>query len=94
VNAFELDPVKDGINKRKHLLPLDLGIQVFDRDFIEEQDVRIDYGEARFIALGPVAALADRICVVVYTWRNAKRRLISFRKANDEEIARYRASHP
>jgi uncharacterized DUF497 family protein len=86
--------VKDGINKRKHLLPLDLGIQVFDRDFIEEQDVRIDYGEARFIALGPVAALADRICVVVYTWRNAKRRLISFRKANDEEIARYRASHP
>ena len=50
MNAFELDPVKDGINKRKHLLPLDLGIQVFDRDFIEEQDVRIDYSEARFIA--------------------------------------------
>ena len=62
--------------------------------FVEEQDVRIDYGEARFVAMGPVTALADRICVVVYTWRNAQRRLISFRKANDEEIERYRASHP
>ena len=94
MSDFELDPVKDGINKRKHGLPLDLGIQVFDRHFIEEQDVRINYGEARFVAMGPVAAMADRICVVVYTWRSAKRRLISFRKANDEEIARYRASHP
>ena len=94
MNDFELDPLKDVANKRKHGLPLDLGIQVFDRFFVEEQDVRIDYGEARFVAMGPVAALADRICVVVYTWRSAQRRLISFRKANDEEIERYRASHP
>ena len=94
MSDFELDPLKDQTNKRKHGLPLDLGAQVFDRHFIEEQDVRADYGEERFVAMGPVAALADRICVVVYTWRNAKRRLISFRKANDEEIARYRASNP
>ena len=94
MNPFELDPVKDEANKRKHLLPLDLGIQVFDAQFIEEQDLRHPYGEARFIAMGPVLALAGRICVTVYTWRDAKRRLISFRKANDEEIARYRASHP
>ena len=92
--TFELDPLKDEANKRKHGLPLDLGMQVFDAHFVEEQDIRIDYGETRFVAMGPVAALADRICVVVYTWRGAKRRLISFRKANDEEIARYRASHP
>ena len=62
---FELDPMKDEANKRKHGLPLDLGIQVFDAPFIEEQDNRADYGEARFVAMGPVAALADRICVVV-----------------------------
>ena len=94
MNPFELDPVKDEANKQKHLLPLDLGIQVFDAQFIEEQDLRQPYGEARFVAMGPVRALAGRICVTVYTWRDAKRRLISFRKANDEEIARYRASHP
>lgn len=90
---FELDPVKDEINKAKHGLPLDLGVEVFDGVFVEEQDDRQDYGEARFVATGPVPSLADRICVVVYTWRDAKRRLISFRKANDEEIARYRSNH-
>ncbi len=92
--SFELDPMKDRINKAKHGLPLDLAAQIFDRDFVEEQDDRFDYGETRFVATGPVAALDDRICVVVYTWRGADRRLISFRKANDEEIARYRESHP
>ena len=94
MTAFELDPLKDAANRQKHGLPLDLGVQVFDAHFIEEQDLRIDYGEARFIATGPVAALSGRICVVVYTWRNSQRRLISFRKANDEEIARYRSSNP
>ena len=85
--------MKDAANKTKHGLPLDLGAELFEGRFIEEQDDRQDYGETRFVATGPVASLADRICVVVYTWREAKRRLISFRKANDEEIARYRASH-
>ena len=93
MSGFELDPLKDQANRRKHGLPLDLGAQVFDREFIEQQDERQDYGEARFVATGPIAALADRICVVVYTWRDGKRRLISLRKANDEEIARYRSSH-
>ncbi len=91
---YELDPLKDEANRRKHGLPLPLGIQVFDGQFIEEEDVREDYGEARFVAMGPVAGLAGRICVTVYTWRNAQRRLISFRRANDDEIARYGASHP
>ena len=91
---FELDPVKDEINKSKHGVPLDLGMEIFDRAYIEEQDIRFDYGETRFVAMGPVASLDDRICVVVYTWRDAVRRLISLRKANDEEIARYRESHP
>jgi uncharacterized DUF497 family protein len=94
VGEIEFDPVKDDINRRKHGLPLALGAEIFGRDFIEEQDDRFDYGESRFLAIGPVASLNDRICVVVYTWREAKRRLISFRKANDEEISRYRASHP
>lgn len=92
MSDFELDPMKDAINKAKHGLPLDLGSELFDGPFVEEQDDRQDYGETRFVATGPVASLADRVCVVVYTWRNATRRLISFRKANEEEIARYRAN--
>jgi uncharacterized protein len=94
VNPYEFDPLKDEANRRKHKVPLPMGIHVFDGDYIEEEDARNDYGETRFAAMGPVAALGGRICVCVYTWRDGKRRLISFRKANDEEIARYRASHP
>ena len=93
MSPYEFDLLKDDVNRRKHGVPLPMGIQVFDGDYIEEQDTRVDYGETRFAAMGPVAALGGRICVCVYTWRAAKRRLISFRKANDEEIDRYRASH-
>ncbi|MFN3818255.1 BrnT family toxin [Blastomonas sp.] len=92
--AFELDNGKDMINREKHGLPLAMGIQVFEAQFIEEEDKRFAYEETRFIATGPVSSLDDRICVVVYTWRGTDRRLISFRKANDREIAKYRQSHP
>jgi hypothetical protein len=94
VIGFELDPMKDELNRAKHGLPLELGVEVFEGPFVEEPDTRYDYGEARFVATGPVESLAGRVCVVVYTWREANRRLISFRKANAEELARYRASHP
>ena len=94
MSPYEFDALKDDANRAKHGVPLPMGIQVFDGDYIEEQDTRCDYGETRFSAMGSVAALSGRICVCVYTWRGAQRRLISFRKANDEEVARYRASHP
>ena len=93
MSNFQLDPDKAVINRRKHDLNLILGAEIFDGPFIEEEDDRIDYGESRFIAIGPVPSLGDRICAVVYTWRGIQRRLISFRKAKDREIERYRASH-
>jgi uncharacterized protein len=91
---FELDDDKDAINKEKHGLPLAMGVHVFDYDFIEEVDARFDYDETRIVATGLVAMLSDRICVTVYTWRGASRGLISFRKANDKEITKYRQSYP
>ena len=92
--SVEFDPDKAMINHAKHGLNIALGAEIFDRAYIEEEDDRVDYGETRFLALGPVASLGDRICAVVYTWRGSERRLISFRKANDKEIGKYRQSHP
>jgi len=91
--SVEFDPEKAMINRAKHNLNLALGAEIFDRPFIEEEDDRRDYGETRFLAIGPVASLNDRICAVVYTWRENDRRLISFRKANDREIRTYRQSY-
>ncbi len=86
----EFDPDKDAINRAKHGLMLELGAEIFDRDFIEEEDSRLNYGKTPFVAIGPVASLNDRLCAIVYTWRGSERRLISFRKANDNEVRKYR----
>ena len=89
---FEYDPVKDAANIARRGLSLELAGLLFDGPFIEEQDDRRDYAEARFAATGPIAELGGRLFVVVYTWRGASRRIISFRKANDRETRNYRAS--
>ncbi len=91
---IEFDVAKDLANQRKHDLPLGAAELLFHGPYIEEEDNRRDYGETRFIATGPIADFGDRLFVVIYTWRDGVRRVISFRKANDREIRRYQASHP
>lgn len=91
MSGVEFDAVKNEQNLRRRGLPLDAAILLFDGPYVEEQDGRRDYGETRFVATGPVEAFGDRIFVVVYTWRGGVRRIISFRKANDREIRKYRA---
>ena len=91
---IEFDPMKDAENQRKRGLPLELAELLFHGAFVEEEDWREEYGETRFIATGPIAAFGDRIFVVVYTWRDTIRRVISFRKANEREVRKYRASLP
>ena len=88
---IEFDPEKEAASG--HGLGFDLAAEVFAGDFVEEPDRRFDYGEERFKATGPVAAMDGRLCVAIFTWRDGKRRVISFRKANDREAQRYRDSH-
>ncbi len=87
---IEFDRAKDEENRRLLRPPFAAAERVFKGPFIEKADTRTDYGEPRFIAVGPIAALDNRLFVVVYTWRGANRRIISFRKANDREARRYR----
>ncbi|MCC7683061.1 BrnT family toxin [Janthinobacterium sp. FW305-128] len=49
-------------------------------------DQRQDYGEPRFITAG---WLDERLVVLVWTPRGLARRIISMRKANEREIAKY-----
>jgi uncharacterized protein len=49
-------------------------------------DDRNDYGEERYNTFG---LLGDRLVVVVWTIRDDTRRIISMRKANEREKARY-----
>ncbi len=90
---FEYDPMKSAENEAQRGLPFTFAPLIFEGPYIEEQDQREDYGEPRFIATGPIVEFGGRVFVVVYTWRGAARRIISFRKANGREIRNYRAHY-
>jgi uncharacterized DUF497 family protein len=49
-------------------------------------DVRFDYGEPRLVAIAPIGS---RLHVLVFSVERRNVRLISLRKANRKEFARY-----
>ncbi|MEL6915905.1 MAG: BrnT family toxin [Pseudomonadota bacterium] len=59
---------------------------VFDGDHITFADDRRVYGEPRFITVG---FLRRRMVLVAWTPREASRRIISMRKANEREQKAY-----
>ena len=84
--AFEWDEGKARSNLATKRVSFEEARSVFTELAVEWQDVRQDYGERRWIILGPVRG---RLFVVVYTYRNGRRRLISARKANAREVRFY-----
>lgn len=50
------------------------------------EDDRRDYSETRFVTLAPIAG---RLCVLAWCYRGDALRVISLRKANERERARY-----
>lgn len=52
------------------------------------EDIREDYGEARYQALGRIG---DRLHMLVFTPRGGGVHVISLRKANSREVKRYEA---
>ena len=59
---------------------------VFAGATFSAEDKRDDYGEARIITIG---FLARRMVVVVWTQRGVDRHVLSMRKANGREQARF-----
>ena len=60
---------------------------VFEGVTVTTEDNRLDYGEHRRVTVG---YLDGRVVVVVWTPRGQARRIISMRKANEREIAKFR----
>lgn len=87
---FEWDPAKDALNQRKHGVSLDEATTVFSDEaalLIDDPDHSVD--EERFILLG--LSSHWRVLLVVHCYRadDAVIRLISARKADRQERARY-----
>jgi hypothetical protein len=85
---YTWDPEKDALNRRKHGLSLAEGISALqDPDRDSKIDDRFDYGEERIVTLG----LGNKgILYVVSTgWGEDLTRIISVRRAEEDEIERY-----
>ena len=84
---FEWDIEKDQLNQKKHRISFEEAADIFRYPTYEVTDDRVNYGEARYIAIGSNSKLA--IITVVYTEREGRIRLISARRANKQERKLY-----
>jgi uncharacterized DUF497 family protein len=80
------DPVKDMANRVKHGVSLALAEVLFAGPHVAVTNDRFDHGEVRRVAFGSVGG---RMFVCVFVDRGGDRRVISLRKANMREVARY-----
>jgi len=85
---FEWDEEKAATNLQKHRISFIAATAVFaDPQRIEEDSTRPEYGEVRTKTIGRVEG--DLIVVVISTDRGQKRRIISARRARNNEREAY-----
>jgi uncharacterized DUF497 family protein len=85
---IEFDPAKRDKTLSERGLDFARAAEVFSGRHFTAEDLREDYWEPPFITVGK---LDGRMVVMVWTPCGEARRIISRRKANDREKARYAA---
>jgi hypothetical protein len=80
------DPAKRAAALRDRDIDFESAAEVFDGSVIDIADERFDYGELRMMTVG---YLRGRMVIVVWTARGDARHIISMRKANGREQARF-----
>lgn len=80
------DPAKRDWTLRERGLDFGDAAEIFAGPTLDAVDERHDYGELRTVTVGH---LKGRMVIVFWTPRGSGRHVISMRKANDREKARY-----
>lgn len=88
---IEFDPTKDQRNIAERVISFALAADFDFATALIAADDRREYGEPRFQALG---FIGDRLHVLVFTMRGQVLRVISLRRANERECARYAETQP
>nr|WP_295884450.1 BrnT family toxin [uncultured Devosia sp.] len=83
---LSFDPAKRDVTLAERGLDFAAAAEIFAGRTYDREDDRFDYGEVRMITVGH---MAGRMVVVVWTQRGDTRHIISMRKANEREQARY-----
>ncbi|GGB40022.1 hypothetical protein GCM10011380_31840 [Sphingomonas metalli] len=88
---IEFDPAKEVANRAKHGRSLADAARLDWNVTLEREDDRFDYGEVRFVALGPIDG---QLHVLVFTEGSHEDaiRAISLRRAEKHEARYYHAS--
>jgi len=80
------DPAKRAITLEERGLDFEDAVEVFGGDTLDFPDGRRDYGELRMVTVGH---LRGRMVIIIWTPRGNARHVISMRKANAREKARF-----
>jgi len=83
---FEWDEAKNQTNRRKHGLDFADASLVFAAQTLTFEDRGHSHAEQRYLTIG---TLAGRIVIIAHMRRGDATRIISMRKANARERARY-----
>jgi uncharacterized DUF497 family protein len=82
---FEFDPAKSASNQAKHGLDFEAAKALWHDAWRVEAPIRSE-GEPRHLVIGRID---DRIWAAIITYRNQRVRLISVRRARQDEVRRY-----
>ena len=83
---IEFDPAKRDKTLTERGLDFAHADEVFGGVNVTAEDARFEYGELRFTTVG---VLDSRMVILVWTLRGEVRRIISMRKANEREVAKF-----
>ena len=86
--AIEWDERKRQSNLEDHGVDFADAALIFENPVLDAEDVRADYGERRYRALGEADG---EFFMVAYTWRGENRRILSAWKVDDDGKRRYQA---
>ena len=85
---YDWDERKRRANIQKHRVDFALVVEIFEGDYVEIQDIHGPFKEPRYRALG---TFEGQTYVVVYTWREETRRIISAWRVGERGKRRYQA---
>ncbi len=81
-DGVEWDEDKSARNEQLRGFGFDFAARLFVNDFFEDQRDSHEFGELRFVSIGPIDSL---ILTVIWTPRGTRRRIISARPASRKE---------
>ena len=84
--SISFDPAKNERNVAERGISFEAAANFDWSSALVVEDLRKDYGERRFQALG---FIGERLHMLVFTPREGRAHVISLRKANSREVTRY-----